>query len=128
MYFFPFPLWEKVPLKIPISFILISLISANEKIYGETQWYFSTLQTYWKFFPLAAIKEMGIKDTGIFNGTFSHNGNGKKYVNYWGNFIDELGHWQFSVFRFEILGFEIQKFSQVSTQVKAWVLTLLSSL
>ena len=27
------------------------------------------------------IKEMGIKDMGIFNGTFSHNGNGKKYVN-----------------------------------------------
>ena len=26
-------------------------------------------------------KEMGIKDTGIFNGTFSDNGNGKKYVN-----------------------------------------------
>jgi hypothetical protein len=23
---------------------------------------------------------MGIKDIGIFNGTFSHNGNGKKYV------------------------------------------------
>ena len=34
-----------------------------------------------KFFPLAAIKEMGIKDIGIFNGTFSHKGNGKKYVN-----------------------------------------------
>ena len=43
--------------------------------------YFSKLQTYWKIFPLAAIKEMGIKDIAIFNGTFSHNGNGKKYVN-----------------------------------------------
>ena len=27
------------------------------------------------------IKEMGIKDMAIFNSTFSHNGNGKKYVN-----------------------------------------------
>ena len=34
---------------------------------------------------------MGIKDMGIFNGTFSDNGNGKKYVNLWGNFIDEQG-------------------------------------
>ena len=34
-----------------------------------------------KKFPLALIEEMGIKDMGIFNGTFSHNGNGKKYVN-----------------------------------------------
>ena len=34
-----------------------------------------------KNFPLAAIKEMGIKDIAIFNGTFSHNGNGKKYIN-----------------------------------------------
>ena len=31
--FFPFPLWEKVPLKIPISFIPISLIAANGKIF-----------------------------------------------------------------------------------------------
>ena len=30
---------------------------------------------------IAEIKEMGIKDMGIFNGTFSHNRNGKKYVN-----------------------------------------------
>ena len=30
---------------------------------------------------LVAIKEMGIKYMGIFNSTFSHNGNGKKYVN-----------------------------------------------
>ena len=51
------------------------------KIYGENKWYFSPLQTYWKFFQLAAIKEMGIKYMGIFNGTFSHIGNGKKYVN-----------------------------------------------
>ena len=34
-----------------------------------------------KKFPFAAIKDVGIKDMGIFNGTFSHNGNGKKYVN-----------------------------------------------
>ena len=27
------------------------------------------------------IKEMGIKDVDFFNGTFSHNRNGKKYVN-----------------------------------------------
>ena len=26
-------------------------------------------------------QEMGIKDMEIFNGTFFHNGNGKKYVN-----------------------------------------------
>ena len=41
------------------------------------------IATYWKIFPLAVIKEMGIKDMGIFNGTFSHNGNGngKKYIN-----------------------------------------------
>jgi hypothetical protein len=29
-------------------------------------------------FPLIAIKEMGIKDMGIFNGIFSYNGNCKK--------------------------------------------------
>ena len=34
-----------------------------------------------KSFPFAAIKDVGIKDKGIFNGKFSHNGNGKKYVN-----------------------------------------------
>ena len=34
-----------------------------------------------RIFPLAAIKKMGIKDIGIFNGTFSHNRNGKKFVN-----------------------------------------------
>ena len=34
-----------------------------------------------KNFPLAAIKKMGIADMGIINGTFSHNGNGKKYIN-----------------------------------------------
>ena len=51
------------------------------KIYGENKWYFSQFQIYWKIFPLAVIKEMGIKDMGIFNGSFSHNGNGKKYVN-----------------------------------------------
>ena len=49
------------------------------KIYGENQWYFSPLQTYCKMFPLTAIKEMVIKDMGIFQGTFSHNGNCKKY-------------------------------------------------
>ena len=32
-------------------------------------------------FPLAVIKEMGIKYMGIFNSTYSHNGNGKKYLN-----------------------------------------------
>ena len=42
------------------------------KIYRENLWYFSTLQTYGKIFPLAAIREMGIKDMGIFNGAFSH--------------------------------------------------------
>ena len=51
------------------------------KIYGENQWYFSTLQTYWKIVPLVVIKDMGIKDTGIFNGTLSHSGDGKKNVN-----------------------------------------------
>ena len=51
------------------------------KIYRENLWYFSTLQTYGKIFPLAAIREMGIKDMGIFNGLLYHNGNGKKYVN-----------------------------------------------
>ena len=51
------------------------------KIYGKNQLYFLILQTYWKIFPLAAIKKMGIKDMGIFNGTFYHDGNGKKYVN-----------------------------------------------
>ena len=30
---------------------------------------------------IAEIKEMGIEDMGIFNGTFSHNRNGKKYIN-----------------------------------------------
>ena len=34
-----------------------------------------------KKIPLAVIKEMGIKYMGILNGTFSHNGNGKKHVN-----------------------------------------------
>ena len=33
---------------------------------------------------------MGIKNMGIFNGTFSHNGNCKNYKNNWGNFIDAL--------------------------------------
>ena len=35
MYFFPFLLWEKVPLKIPIPFIPIFLIAANGKILGQ---------------------------------------------------------------------------------------------
>ena len=39
-----------------------------------------------KNFPLAVIKEMGIKDMGIFNGTFSHNGNGKKIRKLMGKF------------------------------------------
>ena len=60
------------------------------KIYGENQWYFSTLQTYWKIVPLAAIKDMGIKDMEIFNGTLSHNGNGKKYVNLWGKLMAKI--------------------------------------
>ena len=51
------------------------------KINGENLWYFSTLQTFWQIYPLTAIKEMGMRDMGIFNGTFSHNENGKKYVN-----------------------------------------------
>ena len=53
---------------------------------GENLWeklivLFNIADLLKKKFPWAAIKEMGIKDMGIFNGTFSHNGNGKKYVN-----------------------------------------------
>ena len=44
------------------------------------------MKTYWKIFPLAVIKEMGIKDMGIFNGTFSDNGNGKKIRKSMGKF------------------------------------------
>ena len=55
------------------------------KIYGKNLWekliVFFNIANLLKNFPLAAIKKMGIKDMGIFNGTFSHNGNGKKYVN-----------------------------------------------
>ena len=55
------------------------------KIYGENLLekliVFINIANLLKNFPLAAIKKMGIKDMGIFNGTFSHNGNGKKYVN-----------------------------------------------
>ena len=53
------------------------------KIYGENLWeklmvLINIAKLLKKTFPLAAIKEMGIKDMGIFNGTFSNNGNGKK--------------------------------------------------
>ena len=51
----------------------------------------STAKRNLSIFPLTAIKDMWIKDMGIFNGTFSHNGNGKKYDYQQGNFIDELG-------------------------------------
>ena len=59
------------------------------KINGKNLWgkfmgkffQFFNIANLLKNFPLAAIKKMGIKDMGIFNGTFSHNGNGKKYVN-----------------------------------------------
>ena len=64
-----------------MAIAVISTFQFMGKIYGENLWYFSPLQTYCKIFPLTAIKEMGIKDMGICNGIFSHNGNGKKYVN-----------------------------------------------
>ena len=55
------------------------------KINGENLWgklmVFFNIEKLLKNFPLAGIKEMGIKDMGILNGTFSHNGNGKKYAN-----------------------------------------------
>jgi hypothetical protein len=56
------------------------------KIYGENLWgklmgkingTFHHCKLIVKFCPLTAIKEMGIKDMGIFNGIFSHNGNCK---------------------------------------------------
>ncbi len=54
----------------------------EENLWGKLIVLFTiALQTYCNFFPLTAIKEMGIKDMGIFNGTLSHNGKGKKYVN-----------------------------------------------
>ena len=53
------------------------------KIYGENLWeklmvLINIAKLLKKTFPLAVINEMGIKDMGIFNGTFSNNGNGKK--------------------------------------------------
>ena len=39
-----------------------------------------TIANLLKNFPLTVIKEMGIKDMGILNGTFPHNGNGKKGI------------------------------------------------
>ena len=51
------------------------------KLMGKINGTFQHCKLIEKIFPLAAIKEMGIKDIGIFNGTFSNNGNGKKYVN-----------------------------------------------
>ena len=60
------------------------------KLMGKINGTFQHCKFIKKKFPLAAIKGMGIKYMRVFNGNFSHNENGKKYVNQWGNFIDEL--------------------------------------
>ena len=47
------------------------------KNYGKNLWYFSALQTYLKIFPLAVIKEMGIKECGFSMVLFPIMGMGK---------------------------------------------------
>ena len=52
----------------------------GEKLWGKLMVLFN-IANLLKKFPISSDQENGNKRMGIFNGTFSHNGNGKKYVN-----------------------------------------------